>query len=199
MPISLLAEPIAVPYRLTCFSIPLVFRCNTRFRVQLELSYQYGVENGYELKVIPVKPETAPFSELKGKWVRAGEAKYRPETNPIPPFRPPVSRDGDLDEELNRYLSDNRKKIKDCVSNSIGIDPYESTIKRELESDELDSVPDYYANAAGILHRIESNKHWLDLLWKKVIKRIEPCDNPQLYGESIYEIACSTWVLPEFP
>ena len=187
-------RPVSADLRLDSASFPL----QHDVRVRLKLSYQYGVENGYEITAIPVETETAPFSELKGKWVRAGVAKYRPETNPIPPFRPPVSRDGDLDEELNSYFPDNRKKIKACVSDSLGYDPYKSKIKQELESDELDSIPEYYANAAGILHRIEPNKHWLDLLWKKVVERIEPYENPQLYGASIYEIARTAWVLPHF-
>ena len=187
-------RPVSSDLRLDSASFPL----QHDVRIQLELSYQYGVENGYELKVIPVEPKTAPFSELKGKWVRAGEAKHRPKTNPVPDFRPPGLRNFDLDKELMSYLPHIREKIKDCVSDSLDVDPYESKIKRELESDEFDSVPEYYANAAGILHRIEPNKDWIDLLWKKVIKCIEPCDNPQLYGASIYEIARSARVLPDF-
>ena len=187
-------RPVSSDLRLDSASFPL----QHDVQVQLELSYQYGVENGYELKAIPVDPKTAPFSELKGKWVRTGETENRSETNLMPPFRPPVSLDGDLDEELKNYFPHSREEIKACVSDSLGSAPYKSKIKQELESDELDSIPEYYANAAGILHRIEPNKHWLDLLWKKVIKRIEPYENPQLYGESTYEIARTAWILPDF-
>ena len=187
-------RPVSSDLRLDSASFPL----QHDVRVQLKLSYQYGVENGYELKVIPVDPKTAPFSELKGKWVRTGETENRPEMNLMPPFRPPVSLDGDLDKELKSYFPHSREEIKACVSDSLGDAPYKSKIKQELESDELDSILEYYANAAGILHRIEPNKHWLDLLWKNVIKRIEPYENPQLYGESIYEIARTAWILPDF-
>ena len=187
-------RPVSSDLRLDSASFPL----QHDVQVQLELSYQYGVENGYELKVIPVEPETAPFSELKGKWVRTGETENRPEMNLMPPFPPPISLDGDLDKELKSYFPHSREEIKACVSDSLGDDPYKSKIKQELESDELDSIPEYYANAAGILLRIEPNKHWLDLLWEKVIKRIEPYENPPLYGESIYEIARTAWILPDF-
>ena len=187
-------RPVSSDLRLDSASFPL----QHDVRVQLKLSYRYGVENGYELKVIPVEPKIAPFSELKGKWVRVGEDRHRPKTNPVPDFQPLSLRDFDLDKELMSYFPDIREKIKDCVSDSLDVDPYKSKINRELESDDLDSVPGYYANAAGILHRIEPNKHWLDLLWKNVIKRIEPYENPQLYGESIYEIARTAWILPDF-
>ena len=187
-------RPVSSDLRLDSASFPL----QHDVQVQLELSYQYGVENGYELKVIPVEPETAPFSELKGKWVRTGETENPPEMNLMPPFPPPVSFDGDLDKELKSYFPHSREEIKVCVSDSLGDDPYKSKIKQELELDELDSIPEYYANAAGILHRIEPNKHWLDLLWKKVVERIEPYENPQLYGASIYEITRTAWVLPYF-
>ena len=187
-------RPVSSDLRLDSASFPL----QHDVQVQLELSYQYGVENGYELKVIPVEPETAPFSELKGKWVRADRGENRPEMNLMPPFQPPVSLDGDLDKELKSYFPHCREEIRAYVSDSLGSAPYKSKIKQELGVDELDSIQEYYANAAGILHRIEPDKHWLDLLWKNVIKRIEPYENPQLYGGSIYEIARTAWILPDF-
>ena len=256
-------RPISSDLRLDSASFPL----QHDVRVQLELSYQYGVENGYELKVIPVEPETAPFSELKGKWVRSDRTKKRPTTNPVPPF--PDLRDVDLHisttaiadirreaerllsgrasnpqgtvEWLTRQLRKQREELEQAAFRAFEnsdvvevlrkiIDNYRGlgvpqdkgkklkieaflflyafgeqvpetiamSIRTKLDSDELDSVPEYYANATGILHRIEPNKHWLDLLWKNVILRIEPYENPQLYGGSIYEIARTAWILPDF-
>ena len=73
-----------------------------------------------------------------------------------------------------------------------------TNIRTKLNSDEPHLVPGYYANAMGVLHRTDPNEHWLDFLWTKIVERIEPYDNPQLYGESIHEIARTAWVLPDF-
>ena len=291
-------RPVSSDLRLNSAHFPL----QQDVRVRVELSYQYGVEQEYEITVIPVEPETAPFSALKGKWVRAGKAEEGSTTKPVPPFRPSVSLDGDLDKKLKSYFPDNREEIKASVLDSLGDELYKSKIKREVErllsgrannpegtigwlnwqlrdqrekleraafrdrnrgatstyahsdllkvveillkntdnlsilgvspdnvkklrnecflfrwalgeqvpetittrirtkldSDEPHLVPEYYANAAGILHRTAQRDDWLDLLWKKVIKRIEPYDNPQLYRATIHEIAHTAWVHSDF-
>lgn len=75
-------RPISADLRLDSDSFPL----QNDLRVRLELSYQYGVENEYEITVIPVETETAPFGALKGKWVRSDRAGDGPQKNLVPTF-----------------------------------------------------------------------------------------------------------------
>lgn len=267
-------RPVPADLRLDSNSFPL----QHDVRARLELNYQYGVENGYEITVVPVEPETAPFSALKGKWVRSDRAEDTPKTNLVPPFRPHVVSDVDPCEAiarikrqadwllsgeannpdgtiswLNWQLRDQREKLEQAAFRALEnsdsdlleaasrtdvvevllkiIDNHHSlpvpqanqdktkweallflwalgeqvpeAINERLQTklsseDNIDSVPEYYANAAGVLHRTNPNEGWLDLLWTKVVERIEPYDNPKLYTESIHEIAHTAWVLPGF-
>ena len=272
-------RPVSSDLRLNSAHFPL----QQDVRVRLELSYQYGVEQEYEITVIPVEPATAPFSELKGKWVRAGKAEEGSTTKLVPPFRRPVSRDvngyesttiAGIKREVERLLSggaknpkgtigwlnlqlrdqrekleqaafrernwgaiptyahsdllkdveillkntdnlsipgvspDNVKELKKELKNECSLfrwalgeqvpETITTRIRTKLDSDEPHLVPEHYANAAGILHRTAQRDDWLDFLWKKVVKRIEPYDNPQLYRETIHEIAHTAWVHSDF-
>ena len=315
-------RPIPVDLRLDSDSFPL----QDDVRVRLELSYQYGVENEYEITAIPVETETAPFSALKGKWVKSNRAADEPKTDLVPTFprRVPYEVDPEATtaiaeikrkaerllsgkddnpkntiKQLKEQLQDQRKQLEqasfralensdydveweskedsqwslrrifqiprnlqnqvapptydhsdlldvassadvieillkivdDCQSFfcssydakdlkteafydtknleaeafwflcALGKQVPETITKRiqtKLDSDEPYLAPEYYANAIGILHRTNPNEHWLDLLWKKIVERIEPYDNPKLYGESIRQIALTAQILPNF-
>lgn len=305
-------QPVSADLRLDSDSFPL----QNDLRVRLELSYQYGVENGYEITVIPVETETAPFGALKGKWVRSNRTVDGPKTNLVPTFPRRVLYEIDpesataiaeIKQETERLLSGEannpagtinwvnsqlrRQRMKleqaalrtledsnygveseskedsewslkhilhsiprrsrnrvlpltydhsDFLEAASSIDVVEillkvvdnrqsllgsshdaenleaeaflflcalgkqvpetiaTNIRTKLNSDEPHLVPGYYANAMGVLHRTDPNEHWLDFLWKKIVERIEPYDNPRLYGESIYEVAHTVWVLPGF-
>ncbi len=288
------AEELVLPAGQTHYILPLVAgRANRRpvpadlrldsdhfplqqdVRVQLELSYQYGVENGYEITLLPVESETAPFSILKGKWVKSGGADDTPSKKPVPPW-PLVLRGADkpttivdIQREVERLLSGRannpegtlywlRKKLEQAAlgeRNEMTVPEYDhsdlleevgnsglvnlllkivdnhdrlgvsqdlskdikkeailflcalgeqapetitKSIRTKLKSGEPHLIPEHYANAAGILHRAKPDERWLDLLWKKVVTRIEPYENPQLHGASIREIAHTAWVLPDF-
>ena len=297
------AEELVLPAGQTHYTLPLVAgRANRRpvpadlrldsghfplqqdVRVQLELSYQYGVENGYEITAFPVDPETAPFSVLKGKWVKSGEADGKLTEKPVPPFRHRVRREADeattiADIQrgvelllsgrannpkgtvtwLKHQLREQREKLEQAAlgqrggmtvseydhsdllegvgnsglvkllleiannHDSLGVsqdlakaiekeailflwvlseqvpETIVESIRTKLKSDEPHLIPEHCANAAGILHRKNPDKRWLDQLWKKVVTRIEPYENPRLYGEAIREIARTAWVLPDFP
>ena len=272
-------RPVPADLRLDSDHFPL----QQDVRVQLELSYQYGVENGYEITLLPVDSETAPFSALKGKWVKSGEADGKLTKKPVPPVRPPVLRDVDesttianIQRAVERLLSgeannpkgtvtwlrhrlrEQREKLEQAAlgqRNGMTVSEYDHSdllegvgnsglverlleiannhdslgvsqdlaknikkeailflcalgeqapktitecIRTKLNSEEPHLIPEYCVNAAGILHRTKPDECWLDLLWKKVVRRIEPYDNPRLYGEAVREIARTAWVLPGF-
>ena len=272
-------RPVPADLRLNSDHFPL----QQDVRVQLELSYQYGVENEYEITVLPVEPETAPFGALKGKRVKSGEADGKLTKTPVQPVRHHVLRDADesttiadIQREVERLLSgrannpkgtvtwlrhqlrEQREKLEQAAigersgmtvpeynrsdlmevagssglvelllevvndQDSLGVsqDLAKATkkeailflcalgdqapktiterIRTKLNSSEPHLIPEHCANATGILHRTQPDKRWLDLLWKKVVTRIEPYENPRLYGESIREIAHTAWGLPDF-
>ena len=272
-------RPVPADLRLDSDHFPL----QQDVRVQLELSYQYGVENGYEITAFPVEQETAPFSALKGKWVQSGEADGKLTEKPVPPFRPLVLHDADesttiadIQREVERLLAgrannpegtvkwlrhqlrEQREKLEQAALGQRGVmtvseydhsdllegvgnsglvkllleitnnhgslgvsqdlakdtkkeailflwilseqvpETIVESIRTKLNSEEPHLIPEHCANAAGILHRTKPDECWLDLLWKKVVVCIEPYENPQLYGESIREIARTAWVLPGF-
>ncbi len=265
-------RPVPVDLRLDSDHFPL----QQDVRVRLELSYQYGVENGYEITLLPVEPQAAPFSVLKGKWVKSGGADEKP----VPPVRPFVLRDADrsttiadIQREVDRLISGRANNPKGTIRwlrylleqaalgkrngmtvleydhsdlleeignsglvelllevvndhDSLGVSQDLKKLKEEwkkeaflfllcalgdqapktitkrirtkLNSNEPHLIPEHCANATGILHRAKPDERWLDLLWKKVVTRIEPYENPRLYGEAIREIAHTAWVLPDF-
>lgn len=267
-------RPVLADLRLDSGSFPLQYDV----QIRLELNYQYGVENGYEITAIPVEKESTLFSVLKGKWVRSEKAKDEPKTSLMPTFQRPVLGEVDLEATtviagikreaerllsgkannpegtigwLNGRLRDQRKQLEQAafrvLENSDNLlEPASSAdvveillkvvdnrqtlsgssydalnleaeaflflcaldkqvpetitarIRTKLDLDEPHLVPGYYANATGVLHRIDPNESWLDLLWEKVVERIEPYENPRLYGESIHEITHTAWVLPDF-
>ena len=300
------AEELVLPAGQTHYTLPLVAgRANRRpvpadlrldsnhfplqqdVRVRLELSYQYGVENGYEITAFPVEPETAPFSVLKGKWMKSNEADGKLTEKPVPPFRNHIRRKADESTTESTTIADVRREVERLLSgeaknpegtigwlirqlrdqrekreqaafggwcgmtvpeydhsdlmevagssvlvelllevvndhDSLGVSQdlakdikkeailflctlgdqvpktITKSIRTKLKSDKLESGEPHLANAAGILHRTQSEEHWLDQLWKKVVTRIEPYENPWLYGESIREISHTAWVLPDF-
>lgn len=313
-------RPVPADLRLDSDNFPL----QNNLRVRLELSYQYGAENGYEITVIPVETEIAPFGALKGKWVRADRAVDGSKKNLVPTFsrRVPYEIDpktaiaiaeikqevAEIKQEVERLLSREAKNptgtinwvngqlrkqrakleqaaLRTLEDSDYGVDSeskedsewslkrilhssiprrsrkrvtsstYDHTdlleaassvdivevllkvvenrrrllgsshdaenleaeaflflcafgnqvpetiaksIRTKLNSDEPHLVPGYYANAMGVLHRTAPNERWLDLLWEKIVERIEPYDHPKLYGESIREIALTAQILPNF-
>lgn len=54
------------------------------------------------------------------------------------------------------------------------------------------------ADAIGTLFRADPSRHWIDALWKNVITRIEPFENPRLHGEAMGVLARQAWRFPEF-
>jgi cold shock CspA family protein len=58
--------PIAWEARIESSAFPL--DCN--LEVELQLSYRYGLENSYELSVVPVKKDKAPFERIAAKWMK---------------------------------------------------------------------------------------------------------------------------------
>ena len=105
-------RPVPIDLRLDSDHFPL----QQDVRVWLELSYQYGVENGYEITLLPVEPQAAPFSVLKGKWVKSGGADEKP----VPPVRPPVLRDADRSTTIADIQQRVRQLLSDKVKNREG-------------------------------------------------------------------------------
>jgi cold shock CspA family protein len=59
-------RPIAWEARLESSAFPL----DGDVDVELQLSYRYGLENSYELSVVPVEKANAPFERIFAKWTR---------------------------------------------------------------------------------------------------------------------------------
>ena len=59
-------RPIAWEARLESSAFPL----DRNVEVELQLSYRYGLENSYQLSVVPVAKDNAPFERIVAKWIR---------------------------------------------------------------------------------------------------------------------------------
>ena len=63
-------RPVPWEARLDSAAFPL----DHDVRVRLRLFYRYGLDNSYELSVVPASPDDAPFARVDAKWVRGGES-----------------------------------------------------------------------------------------------------------------------------
>lgn len=59
-------RPVAWEARLESSAFPL----DRNIEVELQLSYRYGLENSYELSVVPVAKINAPFERIVAKWTK---------------------------------------------------------------------------------------------------------------------------------
>lgn len=63
-------RPIAWEARLDSSAFPL----DRDVDVELQLSYRYGLEDSYELSVVPVAKKDAPFERIFAKWMRGSQS-----------------------------------------------------------------------------------------------------------------------------
>ena len=85
-------RPLAHEVRLESASFPL----ESDLEIELQLSYRYGLEKGYELSVRPVESDGAPFSRLDAQWERQAEVRGSTDelgSAPVFPQRPLPARE----------------------------------------------------------------------------------------------------------
>ena len=70
-------RPIAWEARLESSAFPL----DRNVEVELQLSYRYGLENSYQLSVVPVAKEDAPFERIVAKWTSESMPINAPSSN----------------------------------------------------------------------------------------------------------------------
>jgi cold shock CspA family protein len=59
-------RPVAWEARIESSAFPL----DRNIEVELQLSYRYGLENSYELSIVPVEKTNAPFERIVAKWMK---------------------------------------------------------------------------------------------------------------------------------
>ena len=288
-------RPVPVDLRLESSVFPLI----EDVPVQLRIQYRYGVENSYNLSVIPQKPGSAPFERIEALCSNPGSGAEVPDEKlRLPePVCSCVSFDewyqkksdilealDNLENQINNILEDNcwdvgdeikryatprirwltrqlvscsvlaassKSKHKQAASfqhkvvtgelvkllvEVVGVNfnnrwegPVESVdkyilsdfreaalgflcslgrqvpkqvikwLRKMLKSeDHAAGAPQSIAYAIDTLYRADSRRNWIDELWNKVITKIQPFENPQLYGQSVGVLAKQAWNDPEF-
>ena len=127
-------RPSQVDFRLDSSEFPL----NADTPVRLQLHYRYGVENGYELTVVPEIPSSAPFQRITGTWNRGDRASERKGAGPVPSWKlapavPSEDKWNDIKIKANKSLDDVSRKLAILLSGSDG-NPQESAknLSKEL-------------------------------------------------------------------
>jgi cold shock CspA family protein len=90
-------RPIAWEARLESPAFPL----NRDIEVKIEMTYRYGLENSYELSVVPVVTANAPFERIFAKWMRGNVSANASSSNGPLTFQSPPW----IQEDSERFVS----------------------------------------------------------------------------------------------
>ena len=112
-------RPSQVDFRLDSSSFPL----NADTPIRLRLHYRYGVENGYELTVVPEIPSSAPFQRITGTRNRDGRVSEQKGAGPVPSWKiaptvPSVDQWSCIKVEVDRALDGIVRQLERLLSNS---------------------------------------------------------------------------------
>jgi hypothetical protein len=86
--------------------------------VHMRVSYRYGIEDSYDLRLFPAVPENAPFTELTVEWKKEqtkSDSQLVDAHSMVPSFPPPKPwSDPALQEAIEWFVGNSRAMIKRC-------------------------------------------------------------------------------------
>jgi len=95
-----------------------LFPLKSDLKVKLQVSYLYGYENSYGLRIIPVDPACAGFPHLDVEWVRGNESLSREHIKKFIPVFPNFNlwESPEIIDNTRKFVDTSKTLIKLCAS-----------------------------------------------------------------------------------